>query len=449
MVAPATAAMMAILAQAATPAQPLQRVLLTVVGGFALAAVLTFALSLVVARLARRWGLLDKPEPRRVHTHPVPRLGGIAIFLSFLCVSLLLYRPANDYESHVYAGLLAAAVLVVAVMAYDDVRGLPPLPRLGVQTLAALIVMFPAGHGTLIEVLHNPLIAANHSRTFLALWIAIPFTWFWIVGMMNTINWVDGLDGLAGGVVTITAIVMAAISWLLGQHTAALLCAVLAGATLGFLPLNWHPARLFMGDSGAMFLGLALAVLANVGGAKLATMLLLLGLPILDTARVILHRVRKGRSPLHFDRSHLHHRLLSGGLTQRQIVLLFYAITVTFGAVTVLSAYLQTLPGFWRLSIHPLPWLLPHFTLAIGELPTVLGLALVVAVSIAAWRLAAYRRKLLGLPPGFSSSIHRAPTPLAPHSSQRATPPAPRARPLTPPQGLTPSSSASGSHRHP
>ncbi|HEX8032506.1 MAG TPA: MraY family glycosyltransferase, partial [Ktedonobacterales bacterium] len=325
----------------------------------------------------------------------------------------------------------------------------PPLPRLGVQTLAALIVMFPAGHGTLIEVLHNPLITTNHSRTFLALWIAVPFTWFWIVGMMNTINWVDGLDGLAGGVVTITAIVMAAISWLLGQHTAALLCAVLAGATLGFLPLNWHPARLFMGDSGAMFLGLALAVLANVGGAKLATMLLLLGLPILDTARVILHRVRKGRSPLHFDRSHLHHRLLSGGLTQRQIVLLFYAITVTFGVVTVLAAYLQTLPGFWRLSIHPLPWLLPHFTVAVGELPTVLGLALVVAVSVAVWRLAAHRRKLLGLPPGFSSSLHRAPTSLAPRSSERATLSTPRARPLTPPQGLTPSPSASGTHRRP
>ncbi len=440
----------ATLAQVATtPVQPLQQLPWTVVGGFVLAAALAFVLSLLVARLSHRWGLLDKPEPRRVHTQPVPRLGGIAIFLAFLCVSMLLFRPANDYELHVYGGLIVAAILIVAVMAYDDVRGLPPLPRLGVQTLAALIVMFPAGHGTLIEVLHNPLITSNHSRTSLALWIAIPFTWFWIVGMMNTINWVDGLDGLAGGVVTITALVMTAISWMLGQHTAAVLCAVLAGATLGFLPLNWHPARLFMGDSGAMFLGLALAVLANVGGAKLATMLLLLGLPILDTARVILHRVRKGRSPLHFDRSHLHHRLLSGGLTQRQIVLLFYVITVIFGAVTVLSAYLQTRPGFWRLSIRPLPWLLPQFTVALGELPTVLGLALVVAVSIAAWRLAAYRRKLLGLPPGFSSSLHRAPAPLPPRASPRSTPLTPGRRQITPPQGLTSSPSTSGPQRRP
>lgn len=369
--------------------------------GFALAAALTCILSLAVARICRRRGMLDQPEPRRVHTTPVPRLGGIAIFLSFLTVSLLLFRPANNYELHVYAGLIAAAVLIVAVMAYDDVRGLPPLLRLGVQTLAALIAMFPAGHGTLIQVLHNPLLGAGASRTSLALWIAVPFTWFWIVGMMNTVNWVDGLDGLAGGVVTITALVMAAISWLLGQPAAALLCAVLAGATLGFLPLNWHPARLFMGDSGAMFLGLALAVLANVGGAKLAMMLMLLGFPILDTARVIVRRVRQGRSPLRFDRSHLHHRLLAGGLSQRQIALLFYLVTALFGGGAILAAYLQTKAAAWTLHWHVLPWL----AVTSNELPTLLGLALVAAVSAATWRYATYRRRKSGLPPGASSTL--------------------------------------------
>jgi UDP-GlcNAc:undecaprenyl-phosphate GlcNAc-1-phosphate transferase len=362
--------------------------------------VLSYGLSLLVVRVCARLGLLDLPEPRRVHRLPVPRLGGIAIFVTFVCVSLLLFRPANDYERHVYAGLLAAGVLVVAVMAYDDVRGLPPLPRLGVQTVAALIAMFPAGHGTLIEVLHNPLIAQNHNQTFLPLWVAVPFTWFWIVGMMNTINWVDGLDGLAGGVVTITALVMAAISWLLGQHSTALLCAVLAGATLGFLPLNWHPARLFMGDSGAMFLGLALAVLANVGGAKLATMLLLLGLPILDTARVILRRVRKGRSPLRYDRSHLHHRLLAGGLTQRQVVLLFYVVTAIFGGVTIVAAALQSRVSTWHLRLHLLPWL----DVTSSELPTLLGLALVLVVTVLIWRVATIRRRRSGQPPGWSSA---------------------------------------------
>jgi len=391
--------------------------------GFALAAALSLVLSLAVTRLCHRLNLLDWPEPRRMHTRPVPRLGGIAIFLAFVGVSLLLFRPVNDYESHVYFGLLAAAALVVAVMAYDDLRGLPPLPRLGIQTLAALIAIVPAGHGTLIEVLHNPLLPGNQ-QTVLPLWVAVPFTWFWIVGMMNTINWVDGLDGLAGGVVAITALVMAAISWLLGQHTTALLCAVLAGATLGFLPLNLHPARLFMGDCGAMFLGLALAVLANVGGAKLATMLLLLGLPIADTARVILRRVRVGRSPLRFDRSHLHYRLLEGGLSQRQIVLLFYAVTALFGGVTLLAAYLQTASGVWQLFLHPFPWL----SVAVGELPVLLGLALLAAVILAVWRLAGRRRRMSRSPSG----RWRAPVP-------------PSLPPATPP--ITPSTS--GSHRQP
>ena len=374
--------------------------LLAVIAAFVAAFALCWALCLLVASLCRRWGLLDQPEPRRIHRSPVPRLGGVAIFITFVAVSLALYRPANTYEQHVYAGLLVAALLIVVVMAYDDVRGLPPLPRLAVQTVAALIVMFPAGHGTLIQVLHNPLVAANHNRTALALWLAIPFTWFWIVGMMNTINWVDGVDGLAGGVVTITALVMATISWLLGQHTTALLCAALAGATLGFLILNWHPARLFMGDSGAMFLGLSLAVLANVGGAKLATMLLLLGVPILDTARVMVHRLRDGRSPLRFDTSHLHHRLLAGGFTQRQIALLFYGVTATFGGVTILAAALQAGGGVRQIQVAALPWL----DVAVSELPMLMGFALVVGVTIGIWRVMATRRRGSGLPPNVSPS---------------------------------------------
>ncbi len=377
--------------------------------GAGLAGLLTLALSFGVMRFCTWRGWLDMPSARRVHTRPVPRLGGVAIFLSFLVVSLMFFRPHSAHEGRVYAGLLVAAVLVVVVMAYDDVRGLPPLPRLGVQTLAALIVMFPGAQGTLIEVIHNPLIAANQSRTFLPLWIAVVFTWFWVVGMMNTVNWMDGSDGLAAGIITITASVMAAISWMLGQPGPALLCAILAGATLGFLPLNWHPARLFMGDSGAMFLGLSLAVLANVGGAKLATMLLLLGVPILDTARVIVRRMRRGRSPLHVDRSHLHHRLLAGGFTQRQIALLFYGVTAAFGGLTILAAYLQVHIHAWGMRTHLLPWL----EVQTSEVPTLVGLALVAIVMGSILGLAIWRRAYLkahrpwALPPSSSSSHHQ------------------------------------------
>jgi UDP-GlcNAc:undecaprenyl-phosphate/decaprenyl-phosphate GlcNAc-1-phosphate transferase len=381
--------------------------------GAGLAAALAFALSLGVERFARRRGWLDLPAPRRVHSRAVPRLGGVAIFLAFLTISLLLFRPRDDHELHVYVGLLIAAALIVGVMAVDDLRGLPPPLRLGVQTLAALVVMFPGAQGTLIEVIHNPLISANQSRTFLGWWLAVPFTWFWVVGMMNTVNWMDGTDGLAGGIVTITASVMAAISWMLGQPGPALLCAVLAGATLGFLPLNWHPARLFMGDSGAMFLGLSLAVLSNVGGAKLATMLLLLGVPILDTARVIVRRLRRGRSPLHFDRSHVHHRLLAGGFTQRQIALLFYGVTAAFGGLTILAAYFQVHIRAWYLHSRLLPWL----EVQGSELPTLVGLALVVLVLAGILGLAIWRRAYLkahrpwALPPSASSSHNRVPVP--------------------------------------
>jgi UDP-GlcNAc:undecaprenyl-phosphate GlcNAc-1-phosphate transferase len=381
-----------------------QQPTVTVLGiAFGLAAILGLALCGLVLFICRRWKIMSPPRRHHIHTHPVPRLGGIGIFLSFLVVSLIFFHPANRYEQHVYIGLIVASLLIVAIMAIDDVRGLPPVPRLIAQTLVALIAMFWAGHATLIEVLHNPLQTSNQGQIPLSLWIMVPFTWFWIVGMMNTINWIDGVDGLAGGVVTITAIVMAAISWLLGQPAAALLCAVLAGATLGFLPLNWHPARLFMGDSGAMFLGLALAVLANVGGAKLATMLLLLGLPILDTARVIVQRIFRGHSPLHFDRIHLHHRLLIGGFTQRQVVLLFYTMTGFFGVVAIFAAYLQTRAGLWSVRIH----IWSGFYLSVSELPTLLGLGLALVITQVIWRYAANRRRRSGLPPGASSAFHR------------------------------------------
>jgi UDP-GlcNAc:undecaprenyl-phosphate GlcNAc-1-phosphate transferase len=369
---------------------------------FGLATVLGVAFCLLVLYICTRWQIMSPPKRYHIHTLLVPRLGGVGIFAAFLVASLFFFKPANSYLQHVYIGLIAASVVIVVTMAYDDIRGLPPLPRLALQTLAALIAMFPAGQGTLIQVLHNPLQTSDLGQISLSMWIVVPFTWFWIVGMMNTINWIDGVDGLAGGVVTITALVMAAISWLLGQPAAALLCAVLAGATLGFLPLNWHPARLFMGDSGAMFLGLALAVLANVGGAKLATILLLLGLPILDTARVIILRLRQGHSPLHFDRTHLHHRLLIGGLSQRQIVLIFYVTTSFFGAVAILGAFLQTRAGLWGVRIH----LWRGFSISVSELPTLLGLALALAVTQIIWRFAIYRRRRSGVPPGASSAFH-------------------------------------------
>src|SRR5487761_2457328 len=330
---------------------------LTLALGFGAATLIAWGLSVLVARMGRRYGLLDPPGGRHAHSIAAPRLGGVAIFLAFALVAGLLYHPASSYEAHVARGLFAASALTVLVMTIDDLRGLNPWLRLLAQTAAALLVIFPGAHGMIIEVIHNPLSSGADAIVPLPWWVALPFAWFWIVGMMNTINWVDGMDGLAGGVVAIAAVVMAAISWMLGQQSVALLCGVLAGATLGFLLLNWRPGALFMGDSGAMFLGLALATLAGVGGAKLATMLLLLGLPILDAARVIVRRIRRGQTPMRADRSHLHYRLLAIGLSQRQVVLLFYTITGAFGVVTIVAAYLQAHAWRWSAFFRLTPWL--------------------------------------------------------------------------------------------
>jgi UDP-GlcNAc:undecaprenyl-phosphate GlcNAc-1-phosphate transferase len=354
--------------------------------GFILALGLSWLFCVVVARVGRRWGLLDLPRGRHRHTRAAPPLGGIAIFLASALAAALFYHSSSGYEAHVVVGLIAAALLTVAVMLVDDLRGLPVGVRLLAQTTAAALVMFPGATGMVIAVIHNPLGSGASAIIPLPLWLAVLFTWFWIVGMMNTINWVDGVDGLAGGVVAIAAMVMALVSWMLGQTTVAALCAILAGACVGFLLLNWSGA-LFMGDNGAMFLGLALATLAGIGGAKLAMMLLLLGVPILDAALVIVARLWLGQSPAKGDLRHLHYRLISSGLSTRQVALIFYILTATFGVVTITAAYLQAHAWQWSAVLRITPWL----RLAITEAPTALGLLLIPTLTLALWLALRYR----------------------------------------------------------
>jgi UDP-GlcNAc:undecaprenyl-phosphate GlcNAc-1-phosphate transferase len=344
--------------------------------GFTLALGLSFLFTGVIGRLARRLGWLDQPSERRVHQVPVPRLGGVAIFLAFLITALLVYWPGGAHEAYVYGGFLPAGIFITAVMAYDDVRGLPPGTKLALQSAAVLILLIPGllsgstiEHGMVISYIHNPLhLTSSKSADILMipLGLALPFTWFWIVGMMNTVNFTDGLDGLAGGIVGIAAVVLTIISFLLHQGTVGILCAIFAGSVLGFLPHNWNPAKIFMGDSGAMFLGLALAVLSNIGGAKLATILLLLGIPILDVALVILQRIRGGRAAFHYDKRHLHHKLLESGFSQKQIVLIFYSLSCFFGLLAILAL---TLPDAFPLVFS--------LSIAGASLAHVIGLALV------------------------------------------------------------------------
>jgi len=357
--------------------------LLGAVGAFLLAYTLTFG----VKAFCLKMGWLDWPAERRVHTVPVPRLGGVAIYLAFLIATLFLYRPGSRNEIETYWLLLFAGLLIVSVHAYDDVKGLSPWPKLVAQTLAVLIILGPWNgyfHGVLLFTINNPFGVHSASaglpwyqqptiKLFIdsqaISWAALPaiiLTWFWTVGMMNTVNWIDGMDGLATGVVGITALFIMLISLMLGQQSIAVLAAIFTGAVLGFLPHNWHPARVFMGDSGAMFLGLALAVLSIMGGAKLALALMVLGVPILDVALVILNRVRRRQSPLHYDKTHLHHRLLAIGLSVQRICWLLYGLALSFGLLAVGISGLQGATA--------------HFSKLIG-----IGLVIVVMIALIIW----------------------------------------------------------------
>lgn len=335
--------------------------------GGACAFLLSYVFTFVVIKVARKLDWLDRSTAEREREHkkmPVPRLGGIAMFLAFFVASLIFYQfnPELQHKEFViYWLLLASATLTVIVNVYDDIKGLKPLPKFIAQTVAVLILMGPyidaKFHGVLLFGFSNPfgrpdspallwyqrpeitlLIHPSANQLPAISLLAIPavlFTWFWMVGMMNTINWIDGMDGLATGIVGITAFFIAVISWTLGQHTIAILSVIFTGAVIGFLPHNWNPAKIIMGDSGSQFLGLTLATLSIMGGAKIALALMVLGIPILDVAVVMINRVRRGQRPWHYDTTHLHQRLRATGWTVRQICVVIYSLMIFFGVLAV------------------------------------------------------------------------------------------------------------------
>ncbi|MFL5655422.1 MAG: glycosyltransferase family 4 protein [Ktedonobacteraceae bacterium] len=336
--------------------------LIVLLVGAASAFLLAYFLTFAVRAFCYKLGWLDRPAARRVHIKAVPRLGGIGIFLAFAIASLLFYPPGSGNEVVIYWLLLAAATFMVLVHLYDDVLGLKPIPKLLAQTVAVIIILGPWGgvfHGILLFTFNNPFgremmqpgLAWYLQPTFflfvhppspdiqpgisLAAIPAILLTWFWTAGMMNTVNLLDGMDGLATGVVAIAGFFITIISFILQQHSIAILSAIFTGAVLGFLPHNWNPAKIFMGDTGSMFLGLSLAVLSVMGGAKLALAFMVLGVPILDVAVVMINRIRRGQSPLHYDKTHLHYRLMATGLSVKQICYVIYGLSFIYGLLAL------------------------------------------------------------------------------------------------------------------
>ncbi|HEY3081888.1 MAG TPA: MraY family glycosyltransferase [Chloroflexota bacterium] len=292
----------------------------------------TLGTALLLTPVARavgvRLGMVDHPRPGELQLWPRSRAGGYGLITAFvvgLLVSLVLVPRSDTEEWSRLIGFVVGLLVVIVVAFFDDRLRLGPFRQLFGQVLAALL---PIPFGLMVADVSNPL----GQIVPLPLMIAVPFTVLWVVGMINTLNWLDTMDGLAGGVALIAALVLLARTIDLGQYSVAVLPLALVAACLGFLPFNFNPARVFMGTSGSMFLGYALAMLAIFGGAKLATAAMVLGLPLLDAAFVIIQRLHAGRSPFQGgDDAHLTHKLIKRGWGVRRIVLTLYASCLALG----------------------------------------------------------------------------------------------------------------------
>jgi UDP-GlcNAc:undecaprenyl-phosphate GlcNAc-1-phosphate transferase len=296
--------------------------------------------------------MVDVPGGRRQHEGVVPRSGGIALFASFLVAVLLAAilgprLPAPEgpdpKEPLRLAGILIGSTFMFLVGLYDDWRELKPLPQFAAQLISALIAMATL---VFIERMMNPF--TDRLVIFPWYWMAL-ITTVWIMGMANTINFLDGLDGLAASVAAIVAVVLFVHMYRVGQYSVSLLPLALLGATLGFLPYNFYPAKVFMGSTGSFFLGYAVATLSIVAGARMATVLLVLAVPILDVGWLILVRRRKAGSFARGDRRHLHFRLVDLGFPQRQVVLAYCLLSACFGLLAL--AVSSRLVKFWTLLV--------------------------------------------------------------------------------------------------
>lgn len=312
---------------------------------FTLGFLITLLLVPAVKRLAILAGALDRPDARKVHSVPTPLWGGLAIYCGVLLTVLALLLGSETVKALLTGrmaqnlwGMLGAATLMVAVGLYDDRHNMPARVKLAFQLLAA---GWMVACDIRIEALNLPGLGVVH----LSPWQGVLFTLFWIVGITNALNLLDGLDGLLAGVSLTTALVFMVVGILKGHLVVALVMAVLAGAALGFLRYNFNPAQIFMGDTGSLFLGILFAGWSVIGLLKsTATLTLvvpvcLMGVPILDTSLAIVRRSLARRPIFQADREHLHHRLLGLGLSQRQVVMVIYGLNLMFGLAGLALAY--------------------------------------------------------------------------------------------------------------
>lgn len=307
---------------------------------------ISFLTTPVIIKIAWKKGLVEDPRkkkhPKVIHTYPVPRGGGIPILLALIGASLLFL----NLDKHLF-GILAGATLAVIIGILDDKYDLHPFLRLFTCFLAATLVV---GAGIGIAFISNPfngIIDLSQPRIYFdflgktrSIWIISDiFALFWIVWCMNMVNWSSGLDGQLSGVVPIAAITIAVLSFRftedITQWSVAILAAITAGAYLGFLPFHLYPQKIMPGYGGASLAGFLLAVLSILSGAKIATAILVLGLPLTDGVYTIIRRLAQGRSPFWGDRGHLHHRLLDLGWSKRKVASFYWLITAVLGAIAL------------------------------------------------------------------------------------------------------------------
>lgn len=302
---------------------------------FVLALVISLAVTAILTPFARRFalrmGLVDVPNPRRINKIPMPTGGGLAIFAGFFLASLVGEIP--------HFGVTALAALIILVLGVlDDRFELSAGAKFAGQTLAVLIYVL---WGPRIEFMSNPF----GEMLYLGK-LSIPLTMFWVLTLINIMNFIDGLDGLTTGITLISSVALTTLALLLGRYDAAFLAVIVVGVTLGFLPYNFNPARVYLGDGGAMLLGFLLAAVSTEGALKgaatigISVPILILAVPVTDLLCAVVRRFQQGVPIYQADRSHFHHRLLDLGFSQRQVVYVAYLITGFSATMAILTAHL-------------------------------------------------------------------------------------------------------------
>ncbi len=307
-------------------------------------------LTWVLIGFSEKFKLFFAIKPRHIHKKNISRLGGIAIIVSF--IAAIIFNP-DLVLTRQLIGFLLGSLLILFFGVMDDFRALGWKKQLFFQLAVSVVIILS---NIRVDYLTNPfggMFRLDNWEIFSTPVFGSIFIIFWIVFLMNVLNWLDGLDGLAGGVGAIGSAILffLSISALVNQPPLGIISIALAGAVLGFLLFNFHPAKIFMGTSGAMFIGFSLAVISIFSGVKLATLVLVLVVPILDALWVILQRIKKGGSIFSGDRSHLHYRLLELGFSQRQIVVFYYILSAFFGIIALNISGLGKIIAFFLFAV--------------------------------------------------------------------------------------------------